>query len=102
MLIVPLQPIPSQTLQTQLDNQSCAITVEQYAYGLFITLAVAGQNVIAGQICENLVKLVREEYLGFSGDLVFVDLQGNLDPSYNLLGTRFQLVYLEPADLAAG
>ncbi len=56
---------------------------------------------MASAICENGNRLVRDAYLGFSGDLAVVDTQGASDPVYTGLGTRYQMVYLAPADLAA-
>ena len=38
-------------------------------------------------------------YLGFVGDLMFADTQGASDSSYDGLGTRYLLVYLEVSDL---
>jgi hypothetical protein len=100
MNIVPLQPIASQTLQVQLNGQACTVDVFQYPFGLFLTLTVGTTLIIASQICQNLNRLVREAYLGFSGDFVFIDTQGTSDPVYTGLGSRWQLVYLAPADLA--
>jgi hypothetical protein len=100
MQIVPLQPLPNQTMQVQLGNQACTIGIFQYAYGLFLSLSIGGQAIVSGQICENLVLMVREKYLGFSGDLTIIDTQGSDDPNYTQLGSRFQLIWLEPADLS--
>ena len=44
-------------------------------------------------ICLNNVGLVRESYLGFIGQLVFVDIQGTDDPYYTGLGLRYLLTY---------
>jgi hypothetical protein len=101
MLIVPLQTLPNQTLQVQLNGQACTLNVFQYAYGLFTSITVGAIPIVNSVICENLVRLVRDVYLGFVGDLVFVDTQGSENPNYTELGTRWQLVYLDPADLAA-
>ncbi|HFX7230513.1 TPA: hypothetical protein ACIFST_000048 [Citrobacter farmeri] len=43
--------------------------------------------------------MVRYKYLGFSGDLVFLDNAGQLDPSYEGLGGRFVLYYIEESEL---
>ncbi|EOH6202493.1 hypothetical protein [Citrobacter sp. 50677481] len=43
--------------------------------------------------------MVRYRYLGFSGDLVFLDNAGQLDPSYEGLGGRFVLYYIEESEL---
>jgi hypothetical protein len=100
MQIVPLQPVANQRLEVTLNNQPCTIEITQYNYGLFLTLSVSGTLVLAGCICLNLVRIVRDAYLGFSGDCLFVDTQGNSNPIFGGLGSRFQLVYLEPSDLA--
>lgn len=102
MKIVPLAAVPSQTLDIVLANQLCTIEVRQKFFGLFINLYVAGELVIGGVICRNLTKIVRSEYLGFDGDLAFIDGQGTSDPDYTGLGDRFSLAYLDADDLAAG
>jgi hypothetical protein len=101
MQIVPLRSLPNQTLQVQLNGQACTVNVFQLTYGLFITVYVGAQLIVASVICENLVVIVRDAYLGFSGDFVFVDTQGASDPVYTGLGSRYQLAYLSPAELAA-
>ena len=102
MQIVPLQPLPNQTLQAQLGGQACSLNVYQYAYGLFVDVYVNNALIVAGVIAENLNRIVRSTYLGFVGDFVFVDTQDAADPVYTGLGGRFQLVYLEEADLPPG
>ena len=97
--IVPLKAVPSQTMQILLGGQSCDLTIFQLDYGLFMTVAIAGQDVINSVICRNLNRIVRSLYLGFSGDFVFQDTQGTDDPVYTGLGTRFLLYYLSAAEL---
>lgn len=101
MLIVPLQAVPSQTVNAQLGGQSCAIAVYQLSTGLFMDLASNGAAVVSGVLCQNLNRIVREAYRGFAGDFSFVDTQGQADPDFTGLGGRYALAYLEPADLAA-
>ena len=102
-LIVPLQAVPSQTLQVQLGGQACTLNVVQNAYGLFMDVLVNGTTAIAqGVICENLNRIVRDLYLGFLGDFMFVDTQGDEDPIYTGLGTRWQLAYIDASELPAG
>lgn len=101
MIEVPLQPIPNQTVQIVLGGQSCMVHVYQLAYGLFADLTI--NNVVpicAGQICQNLNRLVRGGYLGFSGNLAFWDSQGADDPVYTGLGSRFFLLYFSASELA--
>jgi hypothetical protein len=99
MQVIPLQPIPSQTFTVTLNNQLCQINVYQKRYGLFLDLFVGGVLILGGVICENLNRIVRNSYLGFSGDLTFFDNQGTSDPIYTGLGTRYSLLYLAPSDL---
>ncbi len=77
------------------------LNVYQFAYGLFVDVYLGPTLVIGGVICENRNRIVRSAYLGFVGDLAFVDSQGSEDPVYTGLGGRWQLVYLEEADLEA-
>ncbi len=100
MQIVPIQPVPNQTFQASLGSQPCVFEIYQTTYGLFCNLFVGNELVVAGVICENLNRIVRSLYLGFTGDFVFWDTQGTDDPVYTGLGSRFLLVYLEESDLA--
>lgn len=105
MLIVPLQPVPSQKVKTTLAGQIVNLDVYQRRYGLYINVYVAGALEIGGVICQNLNRIIRSAYLneesGFSGDFVFIDTLGTADPSFPGLGERFQLAWLSPNDLAA-
>ncbi len=38
--------------------------------------------IISGVICQNLNPIVQNGYLGFLGDLAFMDMQGSSDPEY--------------------
>jgi hypothetical protein len=102
MLVVPAQALPNQTLQAQLDAQATTLNIYQYSPYLFMDVLVGGVPVVTGVICQNLNRIVRDLYLGFAGDFVWFDTQGTSDPVYTGVGSRFQLVYLEPADLPAG
>lgn len=102
MQIIPLQAVASQQLSVLLEQQDCQISVYQKSTGLFFDLFADGVEIISGVICQNLNLIVRSLYLGFNGDLVFMDNQnGNIDPDYTQIGSRFSLVYLTVDDLAA-
>ena len=101
MLIVPLQAVPNQSVTTTLNGQQCQINVYQKAYGLYADLYVNNALVVGGVRCLNQTLMVMDAYLGFSGDLMFIDNQGSSDPTYTGLGARFSLVYLAPADIPA-
>lgn len=94
MNIIPLQPVPAQTLNVLLAGQNCQISVFQKGDKFYMTLVANNVLLLSTVICRNRVKIVRYAYLGFIGDLVFIDTQGDTDPQYIGLGTRFKLVYL--------
>lgn len=100
MLVVPIQPLPNQNFQATLGGQQVNMTVFQTDYGLFANVTSDNVSIVNGAICEDDNRLVRDAYLGFIGDLMFVDTQGNDDPVYFGLGSRWQLVYLEAVDIA--
>lgn len=102
MRIVPLQPVPNQTLTVSLGNQTCQINVYQKSTGLFLDLYVSNVLIIGGVMCQNLNRIVRDLYLGFVGDLCFIDNQGSSDPAYTGLGAKYSLAYLEASDLPVG
>jgi hypothetical protein len=121
-VVVPLQAVPSQTVSVALNNQACQINV--YVLGsapyehLYVDLLVADTQIIGGIIAQNFSivgitfgaqttyvasgLIVRNTYLGFVGDIAFLDTQGQDDPVYTGLGSRFILVYFYPSDLPAG
>ncbi len=101
MLAIPLQPVPSQNLSVVLASQNCQINVYEKSTGVFLDLYVSNSPIITTTICRDRVRLVRESYLGFIGDLAFVDTQGLDDPTNENsgIGSRFVLVYLEASDL---
>lgn len=95
MLAIPLSSTPSQTIRTTLAQQDCTLNIYQKSTGLFVDLDLAGVRLVSGTVARDRAKLVRHGYLGFAGDLVFVDTQGFDDPKSSGLGGRWQLVYLE-------
>lgn len=100
MKMVPLNPVPSQNLQIVLANQACSIDVYTLSTGLYLDLTSDGKVITTTVSCEDGARLLLDrQYLGFAGDLMFIDTQGDDDPVYTGLGSRFLLIYLEAADL---
>jgi len=105
MLVVPLVPVPSQTLAIVLAQQNCAINLYTRGAFLYFDLSYNGIDVVTCRICRNVQRLLRDAgYHGFIGDFMFLDLHvadliNGEDPAYSGLGSRFQLVYLEASDL---
>lgn len=61
---------------------------------VFVDLYVNGTLIIGGVPAFNETLIVRDAYLGFTGDLVFYDTQGSTDPVYTGLGSRYVLAYI--------
>ena len=99
MQIIPVQAVPNQTLMAVLANQNTQLNIYQKNTGLFMDVLVSNNRIVAGVLCENLNRIVRSLYLGFIGDLAWIDNQGSSDPYYTGLGTRYSLAYLELSDL---
>lgn len=93
---IPLTALPSQVVSVQLGSQPCRLQIFQKATGLFIDVYVSDVAIVLGAACLNAVFIVRDIYLGFLGDLVFVDTQGDSDPDYTGLGNRFSLLWVAP------
>lgn len=91
---IPLSAIPSQSFSITLGGQRCKFSIYQKDQGMFLDLAVNGAQILTAMICRDRVELVRYAYLGFAGSLAFVDTQGQNDPYYTGLGSRYKLVYL--------
>jgi hypothetical protein len=103
MLVVPTQAVPAQVFTALLNNQQVRITLRQLSTGLFMDLQSNEVEIVGLVICQNLNRIVRDLYLGFQGDFVFLDNTGaGQDPFFSGLGTRFSLMYLSPADLPPG
>ena len=99
MIIVPLQAVPNQTVNIQLGGQYVILNVYAKFYGLFLDVYANGNLIVAGVICENVNRIVRDLYLGFVGDFIWIDNQGSTDPVYTGIGARYSLAYLETTDL---
>jgi hypothetical protein len=101
MQIIPLSAVPNQAVLANLAGQTAQISIYQKRTGLFADIYLNNVLLIAGRICMNKNLLVRDVYFGFVGDLGFVDQNGQSDPDYTRLGTRFFLYYIEASDISA-
>lgn len=97
MLLIPTQAVPSQVFSVLLAEQNCQIEIAQKSTGMFLNLYVDSALIVGGVICQNRNRIVRGSYLGFIGDLAFIDTEGDSDPDYTGLGSRYVLAYI-PAD----
>lgn len=101
MKLIPLIAAPNQSFYVDLDGQNCEVTIYQKSTGLFIDLNADGTQILQTQICLDRVFLSRYSYLGFKGNLFFYDSQGEADPVYTGLGTRYLLAYFDQSEIDA-
>lgn len=99
MLNIPITAVPSQQFNATLGGQPCQLSVYTLSSGLYMDVSLNGAVVVQGIRCQYNNRIVREAYSGFIGDLAFTDLQGTNDPTYDGLGGRYLLIYLEATDL---
>lgn len=93
MLVIPLSPIPSQTLKVVLDDQDCEISVLMHGPHLYLDLTVNGNIVQQGALLLDYVSAIQIPTRNFSGTLAMFDTQGNEPPRWDGLGDRWQLCY---------
>lgn len=103
MIAIPLQSIPAQAFNVSLGGQACRVVLYQKGDFFFMDLTANNAVVVQGRMVLNSVWIVRYAYLGMIGDLVMFDTQGtDNSPTYDGLGSRYQLYYLTPDEIAAG
>ena len=106
MQIIPIQPIPAQVLSASLNQQATQIVIRQKTTGVFVDVYVDDALIVGGVIALNCNVIVRSAYLGFVGDIAFVDTQatplGPTDPVFTGFGDRFVLAYFLPSELPMG
>jgi hypothetical protein len=100
MQTIPLQPVPSQSTKVVLGGQNCQIQIYQMPRGIFVDVNVDGTDVVLCVMAHDADPIICRTYLGFIGNLLFIDSQGNGDPTYDGLGSRYQLLYLTDAEYA--
>lgn len=102
MNVIPLTDSPSQDFNVNVGGQFCSLSLRTRLDGaMYMDVYVNNALIVGGVVCQNLNRIVRNAYLGFIGDLLFIDNQGASDPSYPGLGTRYELLYLSVDDLTA-
>ena len=94
-----MRDVPNQTLSILLANQPCRLTLKTRWSGLFMDVSVNDSPIVQGVICQRWNRIIRSAYLGFVGDFAFWDTQGQSDPTFDGLGGRYLLYYLEKSDL---
>ena len=81
--LIPLQAVHNQRLSFRLENAVNTITIESRNGNLYLSLSQNGERVIINRALKSFAPM------GYG--LQLVDLEGAEDPTYDKLGTRFQL-----------
>lgn len=99
MLIIPLAAVPSQTLAITLGTQPVQVELRTLETSLYFSLLLNEEPIVTNRVCRNRQRLLLDaQYRGFQGDFAFVDTQGDTDPAYLGLATRYQLVYFDDGE----
>ena len=103
MQVIPLQAIPNQSLFATLGASSIQtqLNIYQKLTGLFMDiLLLPATPVVYGALARNMTFACLNSYLGFTGDLAWIDISGAGDnPIYEGLGTQVALLYFEPGEI---
>ncbi|MFT8933306.1 MAG: hypothetical protein ABF976_14520 [Acetobacter syzygii] len=94
-VVIPLSAVAYQSLRVPLSGYAVRLDLQQRATGLYASLWLDDQPVLAGVLCQDRTWLVRKTPSALPGDLAFADTQGTQNPDYSGLGSRFVLVYAE-------
>jgi len=101
MRLIPIQATRNQDRTVQLGGINYGLHIFQNTEGVFMTVSQAGNVIVASALCRDRVRIIRDAYLGFNGDLTFFDTQGTNDPQWQEFGTRYVLAWLEPGEVTA-
>ncbi|KLU14537.1 MULTISPECIES: hypothetical protein [Xenorhabdus] len=83
---IPLEKIPNQTLSFFLESDNYDLTLETRLDNLFATVKKNGEYLVCNRVCRNMTYICQW--------LVFSDIEGNTDPEYSQLGSRYRLVWI--------
>lgn len=94
-IIVPLQAIPSQQLNTQLGGQAITLKVYQKDDEIFCDLWNDSVLIWAGIVCLTDREIKPAKFMNFNGQLIFRDLIGDENPDFEGFGSRWILQYVQ-------
>ena len=103
---IPLRATGNQTLQVVLEDQNCSLRL--YTRGLpdgvetlFCDLSIDQEPVFYGCPCLDGLPMPLYARLGMTGQLVFIDMEGEEAPHWSGLGSRWKLLYMSPNEADA-
>ncbi len=106
MLEIPLRATANQTLQVVLEEQNCSLRLYTRVLSdgvetLFCDLSIDQTPVFYSCPCLNGLPMPLYAWLGMTGRLLFIDMEGDDAPQWAGLGNRWKLLYLTPDEVAA-
>lgn len=99
MRTITLSPVKNQIISLSLGENNCTLKLVQRESALYIDVSVDGEVVTQGVPCLYANRIIRYRWLGFPGDLFFMDTEGQNDPRWDGLGSRYLLFWLEESDI---
>ena len=91
--VIPLRPLPSQSVNVILAGQPCTIDLREIGGRQYLSLSNNGAVICRNVLLVNRSAIVRAAYTGFVGDLAVVDTQGDESPVYTGWGSRWVLAF---------
>ncbi|WP_455722213.1 phage baseplate plug family protein [Xenorhabdus bovienii] len=82
---ITISSTPNQTTSFSIGTDLIELTLETRLENIFATVKQNGEYLVCNRICRNLTYICRW--------LVFIDIEGNTDPEYSGLGSRYKLVW---------
>ncbi|WP_419521468.1 phage baseplate plug family protein [Desulfovibrio sp.] len=103
---IPLRATGNQTLQVVLEGQNCSLRLYTRSLSdgvetLFCDLSIDQEPVFYGCPCLDGLPMPLYAWLGMTGQLVFIDMEGDEAPRWSGLGSRWKLLYMSPAEADA-
>lgn len=94
-VIVPLSQDPTQSAAITLGGQAVQYSLRQNGANMYFDLLLADQTpILLAMVCRNVTNLLADRlYAPFVGSMYFEDTQGDTQPVYTGLGTRYLLYY---------
>ena len=85
---IPLDNYPNQTLSTTINGDSLTITLITRLGLLYATVESRNEGlIVSNRVCLDRVPITQ--------NLIFIDIEGNQNPSYDGLNGRFLLVWAD-------
>lgn len=91
--IISIDKLPNQSFDVEIDDKRCHFEFITKAFFMYVNISIDEVEKLNGIMCLNKVDMIKYKDAGLEGKLYFEDTQGNLDPIYYGLGSRWILIY---------